>query len=64
MKQGFRNKKLCGLLALLLCVSLAALAVNAQAASKKSQAVKVYKKFLSGQPSNGKVAQHSVFFGD
>lgn len=53
MKKGFRNRKLWGLLALLLCVSLAAPAVNVQAASKKSQAIKAYKQFLGSKPDNG-----------
>lgn len=48
-----RHRKLWGMLALLLCISLAIPAVNVQAASKRSQAMAAYKKFLSSKGSSG-----------
>lgn len=56
MKKGSRNRKIWGLLALLLCASLTVPAVHVQAVSKtskKAQAIKAYKQFLSGKPNNG-----------
>ncbi len=53
MKKGLKNKKIQGLLALLLCLSLAIPAVRVQAASEKSQAIMAYKQYLSSKENNG-----------